>query len=121
MFFFFSSRRRHTRLQGDWSSDVCSSDLPELGTQEDAQHGRAAAWLCRDHPRSHRLLRRSISKRLHIASPCAARAFALPSARASGLAFARYTGDDSACTASTRLTAAASVEGTSPPTGPTSL
>src|SRR2546426_12508643 len=30
-FFFFSSRRRHTRLQGDWSSDVCSSDLaPEL-------------------------------------------------------------------------------------------
>src|SRR5256885_14705179 len=28
--FFFSSRRRHTRLQGDWSSDVCSSDL-QLG------------------------------------------------------------------------------------------
>src|SRR5688500_19296003 len=25
--FFFSSRRRHTRLQGNWSSDVCSSDL----------------------------------------------------------------------------------------------
>src|SRR5256885_10909538 len=36
IFFFFSSRRRHTRLQGDWSSDVCSSDLlnaPEMGTQ----------------------------------------------------------------------------------------
>src|SRR5256885_4791600 len=30
--FFFSSRRRHTRLQGDWSSDVCSSDLA-LGLQ----------------------------------------------------------------------------------------
>src|SRR5256885_5531614 len=29
--FFFSSRRRHTRLQGDWSSDVCSSDLDEVG------------------------------------------------------------------------------------------
>src|SRR5256885_5393659 len=29
--FFFSSRRRHTRLQGDWSSDVCSSDLPVPG------------------------------------------------------------------------------------------
>src|SRR2546426_3019647 len=29
-FFFFSSRRRHTRLQGDWSSDVCSSDLSLL-------------------------------------------------------------------------------------------
>src|SRR5688500_20145338 len=27
LFFFLSSRRRHTRLQGDWSSDVCSSDL----------------------------------------------------------------------------------------------
>src|SRR5580698_4724334 len=26
-FFFFSSRRRHTRLTCDWSSDVCSSDL----------------------------------------------------------------------------------------------
>src|SRR2546426_7006629 len=26
-FFFFSSRRRHTRLQGDWSSDVCSSEI----------------------------------------------------------------------------------------------
>src|SRR5262250_3438468 len=26
-FFFFSSRRRHTRYLGDWSSDVCSSDL----------------------------------------------------------------------------------------------
>src|ERR1019366_1255712 len=28
-FFFFSSRRRHTRLVSDWSSDVCSSDLPK--------------------------------------------------------------------------------------------
>src|SRR5437588_7271296 len=27
-FFFFSSRRRHTRSLCDWSSDVCSSDLP---------------------------------------------------------------------------------------------
>src|SRR5688500_11677742 len=27
LFFLFSSRRRHTILQGDWSSDVCSSDL----------------------------------------------------------------------------------------------
>src|SRR5215203_6643414 len=29
IFFFFSSRRRHTRYWRDWSSDVCSSDLPE--------------------------------------------------------------------------------------------
>src|SRR5574339_881590 len=28
--FFFSSRRRHTRSPGDWSSDVCSSDLVPL-------------------------------------------------------------------------------------------
>src|SRR5207248_7330663 len=28
-FFFFSSRRRHTRSYGDWSSDVCSSDLED--------------------------------------------------------------------------------------------
>src|SRR2546426_9737699 len=39
--FFFSSRRRHTRLQGDWSSDVCSSDLDgtRFGRRE---HGNAA-------------------------------------------------------------------------------
>src|SRR5256886_10699844 len=30
-FFFFSSRRRHTRFDGDWSSDVCSSDLLPVG------------------------------------------------------------------------------------------
>ena len=29
LFFFFSSRRRHTRSLCDWSSDVCSSDLPQ--------------------------------------------------------------------------------------------
>src|SRR5882672_11809668 len=33
LFFFFSSRRRHTRSLCDWSSDVCSSDLadPQVG------------------------------------------------------------------------------------------
>src|SRR5687768_18511546 len=30
MFFFFSSRRRHTRCSRDWSSDVCSSDLADF-------------------------------------------------------------------------------------------
>src|SRR3989449_283647 len=30
LFFFFSSRRRHTRCSRDWSSDVCSSDLPAI-------------------------------------------------------------------------------------------
>src|SRR5215203_6984888 len=32
MFFFFSSRRRHTRYWRDWSSDVCSSDLEAVRT-----------------------------------------------------------------------------------------
>src|SRR5690242_19169111 len=43
VFFFFSSRRRHTRLTCDWSSDVCSSDLMEklLGLPVlAAEHGR---------------------------------------------------------------------------------
>src|SRR2546426_4682015 len=43
-FFFFSSRRRHTRLQGDWSSDVCSSDLGPAGNV----HRRAADVASRD-------------------------------------------------------------------------
>ena len=41
--FFFSSRRRHTRYIGDWSSDVCSSDLPAVvlatGLAKYYQHG----------------------------------------------------------------------------------
>src|SRR5690606_39942405 len=32
IFFFFSSRSRHTRFSRDWSSDVCSSDLSLLQT-----------------------------------------------------------------------------------------
>ena len=32
-FFFFSSRRRHTRFTSDWSSDVCSSDLKAEAAQ----------------------------------------------------------------------------------------
>src|SRR5438128_7915675 len=37
VFFFFSSRRRHTRCYRDWSSDVCSSDLikPVILEQEE--------------------------------------------------------------------------------------
>src|SRR5207248_8549075 len=33
--FFFSSRRRHTRSYGDWSSDVCSSDLRKSDKSRD--------------------------------------------------------------------------------------
>src|SRR5699024_12006286 len=39
--FFLSSRRRHTRSKRDWSSDVCSSDLP--AADERALHGAARA------------------------------------------------------------------------------
>src|SRR5215510_15685422 len=75
-FFFFSSRRRHTRWPRDWSSDVCSSDLPfgtslpavqqipsrlrpwerEIGGGEIVAAAQAAehagfAWVsCSDHP-----------------------------------------------------------------------
>src|SRR5256886_17601674 len=38
-FIFFSSRRRHSRFDCDWSSDVCSSDLRALGAT-DWQLGR---------------------------------------------------------------------------------
>src|SRR6266581_6691800 len=38
MFFFFSSRRRHTRWTGDWSSDVCSSDLRRHGRVDGGRH-----------------------------------------------------------------------------------
>src|SRR5438093_6467792 len=36
VFFFFSSRGRHTRLVSDWNSDVCSSDLCELAARRRA-------------------------------------------------------------------------------------
>src|SRR5256886_4101489 len=54
-FCFFSSRRRHTRFDCDWSSDVCSSDLPLsrsmqlerfVATSTTAIHGRAGVPSC---------------------------------------------------------------------------
>src|SRR5205807_7375373 len=44
--FLFSSRRRHTSLQGDWSSDVCSSDLHIVDDMVDKSHLPGA--LCGD-------------------------------------------------------------------------
>src|SRR5438093_9424952 len=41
--FFFSSRRRHTRLVSDWSSDVCSSDLARLVRGADHRRRPAGA------------------------------------------------------------------------------
>src|SRR5437899_4680143 len=44
LFFFFSSRRRHTRCLSDWSSDVCSSDLP-VAYRDTRATRRCGAWL----------------------------------------------------------------------------
>src|SRR5207245_4986627 len=41
-FFFFSSRRRHTRCYRDWSSDVCSSDLLGLAGNQERERPRIA-------------------------------------------------------------------------------
>src|SRR6266496_748173 len=44
-FFFFSSRRRHTRSLRDWSSDVCSSDLAiSLGEVQRTRDPRISEW-----------------------------------------------------------------------------
>src|SRR2546427_5151549 len=40
-FFFFSSRRRHTRFDCDWSSDVCSSDLDRDRAENGLRHSEA--------------------------------------------------------------------------------
>src|SRR2546429_4550018 len=52
--FFFSSRRRHTRCSRDWSSDVCSSDLPSQSetTREGVPSLVVSDWLGHDDPGS---------------------------------------------------------------------
>src|SRR6266581_1297289 len=42
--FFFSSRRRHTRWTGDWSSDVCSSDLESMTNWTEKKAFGASNW-----------------------------------------------------------------------------
>src|SRR5882757_11529469 len=46
LFFFFSSRRRHTRYWRDWSSDVCSSDLRHEAEWFDHAAARRDALQC---------------------------------------------------------------------------
>src|SRR6266542_1350937 len=59
--FFFSSRRRHTSCYRDWSSDVCSSDLPR----------RPSAREC--HPASARAGRRARSEERRVGKECRSR------------------------------------------------
>src|SRR5256885_11395433 len=68
--FFFSSRRRHTRLQGDWSSDVCSSDLQHCFKLWSDSADTQLATLCRG------LLYRRLYKTIDLShlDPAAARA-----------------------------------------------
>src|SRR5580704_14115283 len=60
MFFFFSSRRRHTRWTGDWSSDVCSSDLGAGSAPRD----RGRRWPARGPRGGSRPVRRSEERRV---------------------------------------------------------
>src|SRR5437764_2844125 len=55
-YFFFSSSRRHTSYIGDWSSDVCSSDLDQVVRVEPGQVGgrRAAQQVGRRGVEAHR-------------------------------------------------------------------
>src|SRR5437867_6205487 len=46
VFFFFSSRRRHTRSYGDWSSDVCSSDLSRATSSSNRYFGTIPKIAC---------------------------------------------------------------------------
>src|ERR1039457_7346720 len=60
-FCFFSGRRRHTRLQGDWSSDVCSSDLFESSL--------FSSWIC-NRGESRHFFSRSEEHTSELQSPC---------------------------------------------------
>src|SRR5690606_39889857 len=60
-FFFFSSRRRHTRFSRDWSSDVCSSDLDRLAV--------LARELVEAEPRTMKQLREELRKEWPDADP----------------------------------------------------
>src|SRR5690348_18118245 len=69
-FFFFSSRRRHTRWTGDWSSDVCSSDLRFARSPDSHAPSTVPHFVsCSASPASQTLLLSGSCKTLR-ASPC---------------------------------------------------
>src|SRR5438093_12612109 len=62
--FFFSSRRRHTRLVSDWSSDVCSSDRRLLEVLPSLPREQRVRRAGEDGPGPHRGERRSEERRV---------------------------------------------------------
>src|SRR5207249_8736496 len=63
-FFFFSSRRRHTRSKRDWSSDVCSSDLLNImASTTETQQRKKQSWHIRD-PEIREEVRYCVTRRL---------------------------------------------------------
>src|SRR5207237_5465189 len=61
-FFFFSSRRRHTRFKCDWSSDVCSSDLTGRESPHDLLQHAFGAYVGRQERTAYELMRRSVEE-----------------------------------------------------------
>src|SRR5438094_10256678 len=72
-FFFFSSRRRHTRSYGDWSSDVCSSDLARSAP------ARVSETHVPDEIPNFRRYRRATFATPTLPSPIEAKSLAMPS------------------------------------------
>src|SRR5438093_10674347 len=73
--FFFSSRRRHTRLVSDWSSDVCSSDLlhRRLSRRDGSRIQPPAGFCARSADRPRRLLRLQRSEERRVGKECRSR------------------------------------------------
>src|SRR5207247_2723441 len=65
--FFFSSRRRHTRSTRDWSSDVCSSDLP-AGTIHAIGPGLVLAEIQQRSDTTFRLFDHGRQREIHVRS-----------------------------------------------------
>src|SRR5699024_11223161 len=77
-YFFFSSRRRHTRSKRDWSSDVCSSDLAQPGTESEPASvvvlaGPDSGFTLTVDPRRAQLSRLPHDSSLTIIDPCLSR------------------------------------------------
>src|SRR6266446_6700117 len=60
LLFFFSSRRRHTRLQGDWSSDVCSAVV--VASVSAAFHAGSFRWIAQSQPIARHERRASLTR-----------------------------------------------------------